>query len=1087
MALNLVIPGQFTAPDTWRYIVDPTSIADLDTFRAITVDSGGLDPQEGEARIVLRLEGAGGSLNLSLRIGGDLSVQIEDIGLTSGVVLKATFNNDVVNGSAFADMLYGLAGNDTLNGGEGNDSLVGGTGTDAMAGGDGDDVYYVDNAFDTVAEAVGKGSDKVFTSVDYTLGAGQEIEFLRVRGTTDGVALTGNERNDYLVGGEGGDTLNGADGDDTLVGGAGIDAMAGGEGDDVYYVDNAFDTVAEAVGKGSDKIFASADYMLGAGQEIELLRVRGTTDGLTLTGNELGNFLVGGAGEDTLSGLGGDDRLNGGEGEDWLAGGTGNDTYYADNIFDTVIEDAGGGTDRVYTNTSYELAAGSEVEILRVWDTIDGVNLLGNEFTNRLTGGAGNDHLDGATGADRLNGGAGNDTIVGAVNDTLLDGGADDDTLQVGTNFTSTGDGQIANIEQILMTSALTTLNLSNQTEAFTITGSSDRDRIISGSGDDTIICAPGGESLSQSDILDGGGGYDTLELGTSYEADGDAGFANIELVILTAAVEVYLFAQAEAITVIGSFGDDTITTSLGAITINAGDGNDTLITSGVNPASLMDGGDGTDKLRVYGTFAGSSDGQLVNIEEVIVTGGGGTADLSNQTEAFRISTSYHAATLIGGSGADTIVGFFFNDTIYGAQNDILLDGGDYFDSDTLVVGANFTSTSDDQIVRIERVAMTAAGTLDLSNQSEAFIIFGSSGNDIIRGGNQSTMNYASAGAAVTVSLVLAGVAQDTVGAGIDTLSDFVDLTGSAFNDTLTGDSQDNIIEGGAGSDTIDGDAGNDVIVGAQNDTLLDGGAGTGDQLRVGANFASTSDGQIVNMDGVLLTAAVTLNLAHQTESFVIVGSGGADTITGGSGADAISSGAGNDVIAGAANDTLLDGGANTDILWLGSAFTSTSDAQMIGIEQVLLTSAVTLSLVNQTESFAITGSSGNDTIRGGSGNDTVNGGDGNDMFFSGAGADSLTGGAGSDSFFFEFTGGGSFATIADFTPGADLLDFRGVSGGSTLAQLFANGNLSFAENGTDTVISYDIDGAAGATYTLQTAFVLTGTGLGLTPTDFIV
>ena len=52
-----------------------------------------------------------------------------------------------------------------------------------MTGGSGNDFYYVDNAGDQVIEAVGGGSDNVYASVDYTLAAGQEIEFLRVYGS----------------------------------------------------------------------------------------------------------------------------------------------------------------------------------------------------------------------------------------------------------------------------------------------------------------------------------------------------------------------------------------------------------------------------------------------------------------------------------------------------------------------------------------------------------------------------------------------------------------------------------------------------------------------------------------------------------------------------------------------------------------------------------------------------------------------------------------------------------------------------------------------------------------------------------------
>src|SRR5205823_6148888 len=200
-------------------------------------------------------------------------------------------------------------------------------------------------------------------------------------------------------------------------------------------------------------------------------------------------------------------------------------------------------------------------------------------------------------------------------------------------------------------------------------------------------------------------------------------------------------------------------------------------------------------------------------------------------------------------------------------------------------------STSDGQIVNIENVTLTAAVTLNRSNQTEGFTITGSSGADSITAGS-----------------------------------------------------------------------GNDTIVGAANDTLLAGGGGT-DTLNVGANFTSTSDGQIVYIENVTLTAAVTLNLSNQTEGFTITGSSGADSITAGSG---------NDTIVGAANDTLLAGGSGTDTLNVGANFTSTSDGQITGIENVLLTAPATLDLSNQTEGFAITGSSGVDTATGGSGADSI-------------------------------------------------------------------------------------------------------------------
>jgi Ca2+-binding RTX toxin-like protein len=77
-------------------------------------------------------------------------------------------------------------------------------------------------------------------------------------------------------------------------------------------------------------------------------------------------------------------------------------------------------------------------------------------------------------------------------------------------------------------------------------------------------------------------------------------------------------------------------------------------------------------------------------------------------------------------------------------------------------------------------------------------------GNDTLNGGAGSdTVSYASATSGVNVSLSIVGALQDTGGAGFDQLSGFENLTGSAFNDTLSGNGSNNVLSGGAGSDTV--------------------------------------------------------------------------------------------------------------------------------------------------------------------------------------------------------------------------------------------------------------------------------------------
>src|SRR4051812_5206957 len=73
----------------------------------------------------------------------------------------------------------------------------------------------------------------------------------------------------------------------------------------------------------------------------------------------------------------------------------------------------------------------------------------------------------------------------------------------------------------------------------------------------------------------------------------------------------------------------------------------------------------------------------------------------------------------------------------------------------------------------------------------------GGAGNDHMDGGaaGTDTISYADATAAVTVNLTFS-TAQNTGGSGTDTLLNFENLTGSNFNDKLTGTAAANALYG---------------------------------------------------------------------------------------------------------------------------------------------------------------------------------------------------------------------------------------------------------------------------------------------------
>ena len=305
-----------------------------------------------------------------------------------------------LTGNEFANTIYGNAGSNTL---------IGGGGVDTLFGGAGNDFYRVEEAGDFVVEAVGGGFDSVYAVGSYTLAAGSEVELLSAinPASTAQIILIGNEFANWIYGNAG---IN------VLIGGGGLDTLAGGAGDDFYRVEEAGDVVVEAVGGGSDAVYAVGSYTLSAGSEVELLSAIDptSTTGTTLTGNEFANTIVGTAGADTLIGGGGNDAL---------AGGAGNDTYRVEDAGDMVLEYAGGGTDAVYAVGSYTLQGGYEIEVLRAIDpsSTAGLNLAGNEYGQYVIGNAGANLIDGKGGNDALLGGGGADvfaftTALGAGN-----------------------------------------------------------------------------------------------------------------------------------------------------------------------------------------------------------------------------------------------------------------------------------------------------------------------------------------------------------------------------------------------------------------------------------------------------------------------------------------------------------------------------------------------------------------------------------------------------------------------------------------------------------------------------------------------
>ncbi|MDR4305509.1 M10 family metallopeptidase C-terminal domain-containing protein [Chelatococcus sambhunathii] len=245
---------------------------------------------------------------------------------TSGAdAIRGSSVADIASGGMGNDSLFGLSGADRLDGGDGADNLDGGAGVDTMNGGAGDDVYFVDAVGDRIGESAGGGDDAVYAHSSYTLGANIERLYLTGAGLVgrggsgDNVIFGDGAHKTVLYGFGGADYLVGGSAADALNGGAGGDSMFGGGGGDVYTVDNFDDYIFDVAGEGTDVVKVYASWDAYAGSETETIRIM-TNAGLSISGTDTANVMIGGGGADTISGdsafadtsVSSSDRLTGG-------------------------------------------------------------------------------------------------------------------------------------------------------------------------------------------------------------------------------------------------------------------------------------------------------------------------------------------------------------------------------------------------------------------------------------------------------------------------------------------------------------------------------------------------------------------------------------------------------------------------------------------------------------------------------------------------------------------------------------------------------------------------------------------------------
>jgi Ca2+-binding RTX toxin-like protein len=305
--------------------------------------------------------------------------------------LAGAGGNDVLLGGDGGDQLDGGAGNDTISGGTGIDVLTGGIGSDLLNGGADADAIDGGTGVDTV-DYDGSGTGvTVNLATNTNTGGYAEGDTLSgieiVQGSAFGDTLTGNGGtntlrgmggNDVLDGGAGWDTLEGGAGDDQLNGGTEGDVLRGGLGADQLAGGSGFDIASyydSAVGVTIDlqtQVHAGGTAQ-GDAIANDVETINGSVHADTMTGNGLGNALIGFEGADTLSGGGGSDILRGGHGADTLNGGAGADIFSYTFFFESTA---------VAADTIQDFQAGVDVISLK---TVDAFTFIGTSaFSNTV-------------------------------------------------------------------------------------------------------------------------------------------------------------------------------------------------------------------------------------------------------------------------------------------------------------------------------------------------------------------------------------------------------------------------------------------------------------------------------------------------------------------------------------------------------------------------------------------------------------------------------------------------------------------------------------------------------------------------------
>ncbi|MGL5303567.1 MAG: peroxidase family protein [Aeromonas sp.] len=823
------------------------------------------------------------------------TVDLDGDGKLDGAYLKYNGQSHVVLG--------GSAGNDTLIGGEGIDSLWGDGGDDRLDGGDEADVVHGGDGDDIITDSGtpsggadflhgDDGHDVIFSGngLDLIFG-GSGSDFISIG--EDAQEVFAGRDNDFVLGGSAGDLLLGNEGDDWMEGGEGFDTLAG-ENSELFF----------------NSTIVGHDVLNGQGNDTD---------------------YDGEAGDDIMVQGAGIQRSNGMEGFDWAIHKGDNQGANSDlgipifvNQQDFILRDrfdmveglSGWRHDDVLVGTERPLGTAPVVDKLEVnhltqagADRISGLQeVLGAERSDNP-----DDVLfNPDDGGDILLGGGGSDRITGKAGNDIIDGDA---WLNVRIAVTGLEHLNITSVDSL------------NELKSYMLNGTLKPDQLEivreilhDNSGTDTAVYRDISSNYTFTRNADGSltVGHITPDPDLRLD-DGIDRVLNIEKLAFANNEEIWI-TQQEAT---GALVLSSLTPSVGdKLTVsleNLKDSNG--IAQGVDISiiwqAFIDGEwiaqEAGNEFTVYQNVL---DAPLRATASFIDRMGYQETLISEQTLAV-LPANQNTIGLPVISDLTPTEGMMITSLVDTINDNDGLNGNNFrYQWQMLVAGVwtnivgatqvNFIPTQ----AQVENQLQVVVTVIDDEGNTPVVLISTPTDpvGDLITGNNFSNS--------------LAGTAWSD------------NLRGQGGNDMLLGNAGNDVLDGGAGNDRLDGGVGSDILSGSTgNDTFIinDINDLVNEAINAGTDTVETTLADFTlasNVERLVFTGTGDFNgVGNELANQIVAGSGndtlsglsGNDILRGNAGSDQLFGGEGNDTLQGGTGNDLLSGGIGNDILQGGA------------------------------------------------------------------------------------------------------------------------------------------------------------------------